>query len=751
MHINRIISFIVLCLLFVCSSHAEDPFTFLSLKGYLSKEELAKSKTVVDSLSDKQQLIVEVNSSSGDINAVLDLAKKIYEQKSEKKTHVIVYIADNAVGPAGILPFLADELYTSLFVSWGDIPLGTNNAVPTNLLRNRVVSLISPENSKADLLRVLASGMTDPAIQIVDDHGWKLSQDTNDQTHPVVSVKGETLVLNQNQLKTLGLVKDLMTADRFHSTFKFSDTQTKLSFEIPSSLQQLAIPESKLMESLQKHVKVNKDGVNHVGLIKIDDRTNGINQSTWLYVKAALAAYKESKPDFIIVELNTPGGEVYAAQQISDALKEMDTQYNIPCVAYINNWAISAGAMLAYSCRYITVVKDGAMGAAAPVIASETGEMKEASEKVNSALRADFANRARFFDRNPNLAEGMVDKDIILVLRHGQIIKIDNENQLRSTGPDPDVLIKAKGKLLTLSSEQLIEYGVADLLLPPKPLEGISAQELDKGEWPASKNLLFSAPFFKDIPQAIIKEYKPDWKTRFFMLLSHPIVSSILFLGMMLGFYMELNTPGATLPGTIGLICLFLIILSSFAQEIGNVLELIFLVTGLMILLVEIFVLPTFGLLGFFGILLFIVGLFGLMLPGANQIAFEFDTQTLNAAGEAFMNQLVWLCGTLVVGTIIIGLLARYVMPKFQMFNRFVLTGGEQDGYVAVDTLKEFPEIGSEGEVVATLRPGGKVIVKDKIYDAITTGGFLEKGSKVKVVDYDAGTMIVKSESGDKE
>lgn len=750
MHIKRFSLFFLFSLLIFTSSFSNEPFTFLALKGYLSKEELSKSKTLIESLSPNQQLIIEVNSSSGDINSVLDLAKIIYEQKSEKSTKVIVYITENAVGPAAIIPFLADELYTSLFVSWGDIPLGTNNAVPTNLLRNRVISLISPNNPKSNLLRVLASGMSDPAVQIIDDNGWKLS-DSTDQSHPMISVKGETLVVNQNQLQSLGIVKDVLSLNRFHDLFKYTETQAKASSETPSSQQQLAVSESKLLESLQKHIKTNKEGTNRIGLIKIDDRTNGINQSTWIYVKAALASYKESKPDFIILELNTPGGEVYPAQLISDALKEMDTQHNIPVIAYINNWAISAGAMLAYSCRYITVVKDGAMGAAAPVIASETGEMKEASEKVNSALRADFANRARFFDRNPYIAEGMVDKDIILVLRHGQIIKVDSENQVRTTGPDPDVLVKAKGKLLTLNSEQLIEYGVADLQLQPKTLTALTAQEIEKGEWPAAKSLLFTAPFFKDIPQAEIKEFKPDWKTRFFMLLAHPIVSSILFLGMMLGFYMELNSPGTTLPGTIGAICLFLIILSSFQQEIGNILELIFLVTGLMILLVEIFVLPTFGLLGFFGVLLFLVGLFGLMLPGAKDISFEFDTQTLNAAGEAFMNQLVWLCGTIVVGTIIIGLLARYVMPKFQMFNRFVLTGDEQDGYMAVDTLKDFPPKGAEGEVVATLRPGGKVMVQDKIYDAISTGGFIEKGTKVSVVDYDAGTMIVKSKNGDED
>ena len=77
--------------------------------------------------------------------------------------------------------------------------------------------------------------------------------------------------------------------------------------------------------------------------------------------------YKKNPPLFLILELNTPGGEVFTAQKISDALKELDTQMDIPVVAYINTWAISAGAMIAYSCRYIAIVNDSSMGAAEPV------------------------------------------------------------------------------------------------------------------------------------------------------------------------------------------------------------------------------------------------------------------------------------------------------------------------------------------------------------------------------------------------
>ena len=339
---------------------------------------------------------------------------------------------------------------------------------------------------------------------------------------------------------------------------------------------------------------------------------------------------------FIILELNTPGGEVFAAQKISDALKEMDTQYNIPVVAFINNWAISAGAMLAYSCRFITVVKDGSMGAAEPVYAGEGGKMESASEKVNSAIRADFANRARFFDRNPLLAEGMVDKDLILVLRHGEVVRLENENQIRLTGPDPDTVISHKGKLLTLNAEQMVDDGVADMMLSPAKVPEISAAEKKEGVWPAGNMLLFQAPFFSTIPQATVHAYKMDWKTKLFVFLATPMVSSLLFMGLMIGGYIELNHPGVGLPGFVAGTCLFLIILSSYSLEIANWLELIILLTGVVLILAELFVLPTFGLLGVLGIILFLAGLFGMLLPNLGSVKFEYDTHTLNAAGEYF-------------------------------------------------------------------------------------------------------------------
>lgn len=718
--------------------------SLITLKGYLGKEELLKVSKHLEEIeqSSIKELVVEVNSSSGDLDQTWEVAKKIYQLKTEKDIKVIVFIENNALGPAAMVPFLADDLYISFSISWGDIPLGTESTAK-NIWRNRVISLIPRNHPKADLLKIMAAGMSDSSVEIVDHNGWKIASDQKDVSYPVISYKGETLVVNQNQLKDIGLIKEITSQENFQSRFHFSKIQSEIFKQGPQS-NGLTISSANLERRLKDHIKFNERGSNQIGYIIIANHENEITQGTWLYVKNALDYYKKTKPAFIILELNTPGGEVFAAQKISDALKEMDTQYNIPVIAFINNWAISAGAMLAYSCRFIAVVKDASMGAAEPITISGT-EMKEASEKVNSALRADFANRASFFDRNPYIAESMVDKDLILVIRHNKIIRLDSDTQIQSTGPNPDIVISRKGKLLTLNSEQLIKYGVADILLLPQKLELITGQERDVGKWPASKMLLFHAPFFNKIPNATIDAYKMDWKTQFFVFLAHPVVSSLLFLGIMIGFYLEITSPGVSLPGTIAGLCLFLIILSSFAQEIGNILELIFLVVGILIILVELFVLPTFGLLGFLGILFFLVGLFGLMLPGIGSINFEFNTHSLNAAGEAFFKQLAWLSGTMVVGFIIIAILARYIMPSFGGWNRFVLIGHEQEGYIASDNPEKLPAPGSEGEAISPLRKTGKVIIHDSIYDAVSDIGFIEKGTKIVVDRLEGSVIIVKA------
>lgn len=505
-----------------------------------------------------------------------------------------------------------------------------------------------------------------------------------------------------------------------------------------------------LEQRLDRAIPISDEAQPTIGYIKIEDHNVSISKGTWLYVKNALDYYKEQRPLFIILELNTPGGELYPAQLISDALKEMDTQFDVPIVAFINNWAISAGAMLAYSSRFITVVKDASMGAAEPVISGESGKTESVSEKINSAVRTDFGNRAHFFDRNPDLAEGMVDKDIILVWRNGQVVRLDNESQINSEGSQPDVVIKPKGKLLTLNAEQMMKYGVADILLLPKRLEPITSAEEAAGKWPASKSLVFTYPYFEKFQHATIDAYQIDWKTRFFMFLAQPVIASMLLMGLMLGVYMEMSSPGVSLPGSIAFMCLFLLILSNFSQEAVNWLELILLLTGLAILLVEIFILPSFGLLGFVGIVMMLAGLVGILIPEISNAHFDFDTKTFNAAGQFVLERLAWYSGAFVLACILMMVLSRYVTPHIPGIGRFVLSGNEQDrdkGYIASGPRHLLPKNGTIGIAMTTLRPSGKVIFENTIFDAIASSGFIEKGESVIARGSEGGNIIVEPEN----
>ncbi|MFN4174799.1 MAG: NfeD family protein, partial [Parachlamydiaceae bacterium] len=236
--------------------------------------------------------------------------------------------------------------------------------------------------------------------------------------------------------------------------------------------------------------------------------------------------------------------------------------------------------------------------------------------------------------------------------------------------------------------------------------------------------------------------FQMDARTRFFAFLATPLISSLLLLGLMVGAYMEFSSPGFGLPGTVALTCLILIILSSYSQEIGSSLEVVLLFLGLAILLFDVFIFPTFGLLGFVGLVFFLMGLFGLMLPGLSNLTFEFDTNTFNGAGEAFLNRLIWLAGTLVVSFGIIGLLTKYYLPKSTTFKKFVLEGHEQTGYVATGHI-DMPKPGEKGRALTTLRPAGKILVNGKIFDAVSSGQFIESETPVEVLRIDGAQVVV--------
>lgn len=704
--------------------------TYVLLKGFLGDDNLSFAKEKVNAIrkEDGGRLILQINSSSGDLLSCLSLAQEIYDIKMRSSKYVIVYIHGKAVGPAAIFPFIADEIIVTSLVAWGDIPYGVKNQMSPEQMRRVVRSLINQNRHNASLLYKVVDAMIDPHHQLVYQDGQEvIEKDVQGNFDP--------LVLNLKGMKSLGLVDKVMDDQTFSKSYmKVEEEQAEYAKIISAA---------EFQQQFNTYVSYNNSEENLIGYLRIDEK-RPINQATYIYTKFALKDFIKKGVHFVVLDLDTPGGEVLAALKIVDLLQKMDIQYHIPVIAFVNNWAVSAGAMLAYSCRFIGSVPNSLMGAAEPVILGQEGHMVTASEKVNSALRAEFANIASFYGRNPLIAEAMVDKDLILVIRNHRVVKLRDESDVINTGSSPDVIISGRGKLLTLNAKQMVDLGVADFEVPYKPLPEITSKEWNQGVWPASKLLVFEEPTLKKIPHAMMVDYQ-DWRITFFTVLTHPIVATLLFIGLVIGFYIEINTPGFGFPGSIALGCLVLILISSFASHAINWIEIIILCIGLVLLALELFVIPGFGIVGIMGILLTIIGLFALMLPGIDRLNF-LEPGTFKLVGVAFIERLAWLCGGLIFAIIMIILMAHFFSHRFFRFSKLILKGEQErkEGYVSGVPRELMPAIGELGETVTPLRPSGKVHIGENLYDAICLTGYLETNSAVEVVKIEGSKVVVK-------
>lgn len=473
-----------------------------------------------------------------------------------------------------------------------------------------------------------------------------------------------------------------------------------------------------------------------IGFIEIE-RERMIDQTTYLKVKFALEYFEKKNVSFVILRLNTPGGEVVAASNISKLLKEIDLNDNIPVVAFIDDWALSAGAMLAYSCRFIVATPSSSMGAAEPLHVASSG-MEGVSEKINSALRSEFANLAAYYGRNPDLAEAMVDKDIVLVQRGGQIKRLRADEEIEKS----DIIITTKGKLLTLNYKDLLKYEVADFAVLQKSYPPITEKEIKEGSWSAGKSAALSNPFFDDFSDSKIISYH-NWKINFFSFLTNPIVVSLLFFAMIVGGYIEFSTPGFGVFGSIAIVALALILLGSFASYAINWLELIILATGVVLLLLEIFVIPGFGIAGILGIIFTIGGLIVLTLPNFSSMILSFDGNRFTLDFVGLLDRIVWIVISILFSLILVGILARFLIPKF-LKRSSLIHKGDQEGYIAGISNEELPKVGEEAIAFTDLRPGGKIVVNHKIMDGFSEFGFIKRGEKVIIKSLEGDKIVVR-------
>ncbi len=396
------------------------------------------------------------------------------------------------------------------------------------------------------------------------------------------------------------------------------------------------------------------------------------------YVKRIVDEANSAGAEAIIFRINTFGGRVDAATQIKDAILSS----NVLTIAFIDKRAISAGSLIALSCNEIVMVPGASMGAT--TVVDQTGAKQ--SEKAQSYMRAEMRATAESNGRRTDIAEAMVDERVVI----------------------PGLVDSTQ--LLTLTSEEAIKYEMADTIL-------------------TSINEILAA---HNLVDADVVKVDVNWGEDVVRFLSNPIVSSILMMIILIGFFTEIKTPGWGLPGTAAVIALILFFGSGLILDLVSLLEIIIFIVGVVLLLLEIFVVPGFGLFGVLGITAIVASLFMGLLS-------DFEIVTWNMISVA----LIQLASAFVV-TFIAGYFLSKVLPKTDFFNRLILKDNIviRSGYTTEPEVHQL--VGKEGEALTDLRPSGTAIFDENRIDVVTEGSYLTKGTKVIVVKESGSKVVVR-------
>ncbi|NOR66139.1 MAG: hypothetical protein GQ528_02135, partial [Woeseiaceae bacterium] len=361
--------------------------------------------------------------------------------------------------------------------------------------------------------------------------------------------------------------------------------------------------------------------------------------------------------EYLIYEIGTYGGLVQSADDISKYFI-LDTGKRAHTVAYVTTEAISAGAMISVSCQDIIMLENTTIGDCAPILLGGKLEGVE-REKTESFIRAVFMRASEANDYPAALLKAMVTMQIkvyrINNLQTGEYEFFEDER----LPEDPNVydvenkrLIVKDDELLTLTASQAFEYGIARAQVKDRTGALDFLAERDGVTFAGEPMLL-----------------ETNWSEEMVRWLNSPAVMAVLVMLAMLGVYIEFNTPGVGLPGLAAVICFVIIIGSKYMVGMANWLEVVLFAVGILLLLVEIFVLPGFGIAGFSGIACILVGLFGMLVKNPPD---EFPWPQDAIAWSDF----TWGVAGLFLGftgfILLAWLLSKYV-PRLQFLSGLIL------------------------------------------------------------------------------
>lgn len=405
------------------------------------------------------------------------------------------------------------------------------------------------------------------------------------------------------------------------------------------------------------------------------------------FLNRTLSEAEAAGPNTVVVlHINTFGGMLDVADSISHALMRTP----LTTVAFIDNNAASAGALIALSCDSIYMAPTARMGAAS-VVSGETGEL--APEKYQSYMRAIMATAATAHGRNPRIAQKMVSPHLDI------------------PGLSP------MGEVLTLATPEAIANGYAEAQVPNLP-----AALARLGTTPAQ-----ATTHTRSTTEVAMAFLMQPWLTSILM---------TLFIG---GLFFEMKAPGLGFPALVAGVAGVLLFAPHYVYGATELWELGLFAIGIALLVAELFVIPGFGVAGVLGIFATVGGL-AIALMRNQGLDFSNVDQ----------DQIIKISLTVVFSLIFGGIGVWYVAKRWLTSKRAhpivdETVQDKEDGYTSLDpTLRAL--LGQTATALTDLRPVGFLDVAGRRVEAVSNGAWVKKGATVRILNLDGTSLVVQEE-----
>ncbi len=440
------------------------------------------------------------------------------------------------------------------------------------------------------------------------------------------------------------------------------------------------------------------------------------------YLYRKLDIVKDMRADLVIIEIDSPGGWVDQSLAVAARLRDLDWAHT---VAYVPRQALSGAAFVALGCDEIIMHPNAKLGDAGPIYQAEGHAFREVPAKFRTHLVAEARDLAAAKGRPPALAEAMVDKNL-------EVLRVRNRDTGKETfmsqkeiaaDEDPDKWIKVNP----------VQESLGDNFLE---VSGARAVELDLAEGIASSREDLRRRFRLQGELPVFEFTGVDTAV---LILNSPWVTGLLFVVGLVALYVELSAPGIGVGGLTAGLCFAIFFWSRFLGGTADVLDVILFASGVAFLLVELFVLPGFGVAGLCGILLILASLIlasqTFLLPHAKHEWTQLNRMLLVIllSGLAFASAAYML---------------RRYLGSLPILGRMILAPpGSADGDRATGSPRRGDQsaiqIGASGVAVSALRPAGKARFSKQYVDVVTDGEFITKGSRVEILEIHGNRIVV--------